>query len=272
MIVDGKAIAESIKADIKSQIEKLEKKPTLFVLVQTDDAVIQKFVGVKEKMAKDLGVTVSVQKAEEKASAEKLIAHIKRAVQKYDGIIVQLPLSPHVDVEAVLNAVPMSHDVDVLAHESVEKFEKGELSIMPPVIGAMEEILVRNNISVAGKKAVVVGRGRLVGKPVASWLNQKAADVSVISRGTASIEDETKEADVLVLGSGVPRLITPNMIKEGVVILDAGTSEEGGKLAGDADPACAEKAALFTPVPGGIGPITVALIFKNLSLLMRGKA
>jgi methylenetetrahydrofolate dehydrogenase (NADP+) / methenyltetrahydrofolate cyclohydrolase len=114
------------------------------------------------------------------------------------------------------------------------------------------------------RHVVVVGSGKLVGLPASRWFMEQGSAVSVVTKDTADIAYYTKNADIIVLGAGVPRLLTPDMVKEGVVILDAGTSEDGGVLAGDADPACAEKASLFTPVPGGIGPITVAVLLRNL--------
>ncbi len=139
-------------------------------------------------------------------------------------------------------------------------------SVLPPVAGAVAEVLMRQGVDVAGKKVVVVGAGRLVGKPVAEMLKEMGGEVAVITTTSGSLE-ELKTADVVVLGAGNPGFIKPEMLKQGVVLIDAGTSEAGGKLMGDADPACAEVASIFTPVPGGIGPIAVAMIFKNLLAL-----
>jgi methylenetetrahydrofolate dehydrogenase (NADP+)/methenyltetrahydrofolate cyclohydrolase len=136
------------------------------------------------------------------------------------------------------------------------------------VAEAISEILVRVNFSAAGKKAVVVGAGRLVGAPAIELLKDIGAHVSVITHTEGSL-DELKDADIVVLGAGEPGLVKPEMLKEGVVLIDAGTSESAGKLAGDASPECAEVASVFTPVPGGIGPIAVAMIFKNLFTLAK---
>ena len=136
-------------------------------------------------------------------------------------------------------------------------------SVLAPVAGAIEEILERSTIDVRGKKCVVVGAGKLVGAPAAYLMRRLGSDVSVVTLESGSL-DELKTADIVILGAGNPGFVTPEMIKEGVVLIDAGTSEQGGKVRGDADPACSEKAALFTPVPGGLGPIAVAMIFKNL--------
>jgi methylenetetrahydrofolate dehydrogenase (NADP+)/methenyltetrahydrofolate cyclohydrolase len=137
------------------------------------------------------------------------------------------------------------------------------------VAGAVAEVLERHHVDVTGKKTVVVGAGKLVGKPVASMLAEMGAEVSVVTSTEGSLE-ELKTADIVVLGAGSPGFVKPDMLKEGVVLIDAGTSESNGKLAGDADPSCAEVASVFTPVPGGIGPLAVAMIFKNLLALTQG--
>ena len=128
----------------------------------------------------------------------------------------------------------------------------------------IKAILESECITVEGKEVVIVGNGSLVGKPAAAWFRLGGAHVDVADNETDNLPDVTKQADIIVCGAGVPGLITPEMIKEGVIILDAGTSEDSGKLRGDADPACADKASLYTPVPGGIGPITVAVLLRNV--------
>src|SRR6185295_12556323 len=156
-------------------------------------------------------------------------------------------------------------DVDILSDKAFEAFAAGKLSAVPPVPAAMHYVLQRNNISVKAKSVVLVGAGRLVGKPAGVLFARLGAHVTMLIKGDSL--EPTKTADILILGTGVPALITPDMIKEGVVILDGGASESAGKVVGDADPACALKASLFTPVPGGIGPIAVVEIFANLLLL-----
>ena len=185
------------------------------------------------------------------------------------SIIVQLPLPPHIDTERVLNVVPPERDPDVLSEKSIALFEKDTSAILPPVLGAIKEILLRSGVFVGNKKVVIVGRGKLVGAPAAVWFKRHGSNVALLGRDTADLKPHTAEADIIVLGVGSPGLLRPDMIKPEAVILDAGTSEEGGKLLGDADSACAEKAGVFTPVPGGIGPITVAILFQNLLTLSK---
>ncbi|HEV8666956.1 MAG TPA: bifunctional methylenetetrahydrofolate dehydrogenase/methenyltetrahydrofolate cyclohydrolase, partial [Candidatus Paceibacterota bacterium] len=151
-------------------------------------------------------------------------------------------------------------------HLDVDGITDTQKLVRSPVAEAVSEVLVRSNVSVQNKTAVVVGAGKLVGAPVAELLRELGANVSVITQNEGSLLD-LKTADIVVLGAGEPGLVSPEMLKEGVVLIDAGTSEASGRLAGDASPACAEVASVFTPVPGGIGPISVAMIFKNLFTL-----
>ena len=179
-----------------------------------------------------------------------------------DAIIVQLPLPDAVDVNAALSSIPPGKDVDALnPRHSIERF------VEAPVALAVVEILERAKVDIAGKRAVVVGAGRLVGAPTASLLKKYGADVSMFTLEQGSIED-LKGADIVVLGAGKPGFIKPEHLKKGVALIDAGASEQAGKIRGDADPACAEVASVFSPVPGGVGPVAVAMIFRNLKTLI----
>jgi methylenetetrahydrofolate dehydrogenase (NADP+)/methenyltetrahydrofolate cyclohydrolase len=246
VILDGKKIAEEI-------IQALEKERadfdavTLGVVMSTGDAPTESFVKIKTRVAQRLQVDVRRFGPSELSKA--LLC---------DGVIVQMPIH---NADLFIDTLPPAKDADGLgAHAKV----------LQPVAGALSEVLVRGNVSAAGKKAVVVGDGKLVGAPCAALLRNLGAHVSVISLTSGSLK-ELKDADIVVLGAGVPGLVKPEMLKEGVVLVDAGTSESAGKLVGDADPRCAEVASIFTPVPGGIGPVAVAMLFKNLFELKRGQ-
>ncbi len=180
-----------------------------------------------------------------------------------DGIIVQLPFPSHIDVDALFKKIPPHLDTDMINYN-------GSGEVLPPVIAAVKEIAGRHNVEFAGKQVVVVGQGRLVGKPAAIWAEAQGAFVTVIDKDTENAEEILRTADIIISGAGSPGLITPDKIKEGAIIFDAGTSEEGGMLKGDADPECASKCALFTPVPGGIGPITIAALLRNLVIMSKG--
>jgi methylenetetrahydrofolate dehydrogenase (NADP+)/methenyltetrahydrofolate cyclohydrolase len=183
-----------------------------------------------------------------------------------DAIIVQLPLPADVDMKEVCDAIPVEKDADVLSCTARENFEKGEVgALLPPVIGAVREIFEKNSLEIRDKRTVVVGEGFLVGAPVAVWLTQQGARVNIIDTPAsfAGARVTLAQADIIIAGAGSPHLIKPEMVKEGVVLIDAGTSESGGIIVGDADLACALRCSLFTPVPGGIGPLAVAFLFEN---------
>ena len=268
MIVDGRSIAEDIQLSLKELVAKQKKKLSLAVFVMTDDFATRTFITIKERVAREIGIHVAVFDISPTLDTEALIEKIKEAAEKYQGIVVQFPLPQHIDRDRVRNAIPRSHDVDVISDGALKAFQEGS-RIFPPVVGAIDEILTRNNVALENKRVVVVGEGRLVGKPAALYARREDAEVHVVNAESGNSLQEIKKADVLILGAGVPGLLKSDMVKEGVMIFDAGTSEARGKLAGDADPACAHRAALFTPVPGGIGPITVAMLFKNLLALLK---
>lgn len=252
MIIDGKAIAEDIYAQLAASRFLL-----LGVVVGASNPVTDSFVRIKEKAAGRLGISLVRTELPGNATTEDAIAAVAALSQRSDGIIVQLPLPNSIDVEAVLATIPPEKDVDGISSDP---------RVLPPVAGAVEEILAQQSIDPRGKYVLIVGHGRLVGKPVAKMLRERGATV-VVAEDSINVNTHAPKADIVVLGAGQPGLLRPEYIKEGVVIIDAGTSEVGGKVAGDADPACAAKASVFTPVPGGVGPIAVAMIFKNLSEL-----
>lgn len=262
MIVDGNAIADEIFSAIREQVAKLPQKPRLTVIVVGKDPVTERYLGLKKKRAEEIGITVTMQKFPEDVKDDDIINAIRNI--KEGGIVVQLPLPSHLQRDGILNSIPVRKDVDVLGMESKTAYKNAELPYIPPTIGAIAEILARNNISPEKKKVVVVGRGMLVGEPAAIWFRQKDALVYVVASHTDDIGAYTNDADIIVCGVGKPGIITKDMIKEGVILLDAGTSEDNGEIKGDADPACAEKCSIFTPVPGGIGPITIACLLRNV--------
>lgn len=260
MIINGKEIAESIYTDLAVQREGMARSIKLGIVVGTNDPVIESFVRIKTRAALRLGVEIVREELPEGAATAAAVAALSRLAPLVDGIIVQLPLPAQIDTDALLAAIPPGKDVDGISAGPV---------VRPPVAEAVAEIIRRERLEVLGKQAVVVGSGRLVGAPCAVLLKELGALVTIINKGESL--DPLKDAGIVVLGAGEPAFIKPEMLRDGVILIDAGTSEAGGKVMGDADPACAEKAALFTPVPGGVGPIAVAMIFKNLFALTATK-
>jgi len=259
MIVDGKAIAEELYKELAPKFAALNRPVKLGIVVAGTNSVIESFVNIKMKAAERLGVEMVRANVSDKSDAGRILQTINRLVATTDAIIVQLPLPQGVDVNEVLANVPKEKDVDALNPKVPEE----ERPVHAPVALAVVEILKQSGKEVAGARTVVIGAGRLVGAPSAWLLGSLGADVSVFSLEKGSIED-LKEADIVVSGAGNPGFIKPEHLKQGVALIDAGTSELNKKITGDADPACAEVASVFTPVPGGVGPVAVAMIFKNL--------
>lgn len=256
MIVDGRALAEKIYTQVRTDVAVLTQAPVLTIITCEPNFETQKYLALKETKAQAVGIVTRVIACSSAHTTEDFIHAIDEALPVSDGIIVQLPLPPHVVLEKVLADIPVTHDVDALNQDTKQ--------LLSPVVGAMKEILDTAAYTVKDAIVTVIGSGRLVGLPASQWFMEQGAHVSVVTKDTVDIQYYTKNADILVCGAGVPGLITPDMIKDNVVILDAGTSEDGGALRGDVSPLCAEKALLFTPVPGGIGPVTIAYLLANV--------
>lgn len=259
LTIDGRAIADDLYASLAERRASIAKPVTLGIIVVGVNPVIESFVGIKTRAAQKLDVAVQRVDLPESATTEDVVVAVHQMNGETDALIVQLPLPKQVDTNAVLSEIRPQKDVDAInPRHSSEK-----PPIEAPVALAVIEILERGNISIPGKRAVVIGGGRLVGAPTAALLKKLGAHVSMFTLDEGSIED-LKDADIVVCGAGQPGMVKPEHVKDGVAIVDAGASEQGGVIRGDADPACAEKAALFTPVPRGVGPVAVAMIFRNL--------
>jgi methylenetetrahydrofolate dehydrogenase (NADP+)/methenyltetrahydrofolate cyclohydrolase len=263
MFVDGKAIAGRIYDALREEVVGLEQKPRLGILTCTPNFETEKYLALKQKKANEVGIAIDLVRLDPPVTTDAIRVSLAALVRRTDGVVVQLPLPSHIDTEVVLRAIPPSHDVDALNSETT--------SVLSPVVGAIAEILKVHEVPIFERHVTVIGSGRLVGAPAARWFMEHGAAVSIVTKDTIDIPYYTRNAYIIVTGAGVPGLITPDMVKEGVVLLDAGTSEDGGILKGDVDPQCAEKALLYTPVPGGIGPITIAVLLRNvIDLEQRG--
>ncbi len=261
MLIDGKKIAERIYSEIRERIVESSTVPVLGILTCAPNFETEKYLAIKQKKASEVGIVTKVVRLESSATETELLTALAELVDTSDGVVVQLPLPSHIDTQKVLAAIPSSHDVDALNPETTD--------ILSPVVGAIIEIVKVHEIPIFEKHVVVIGSGRLVGLPAAKWFTEHGASVSVVTKDTVDIPFYTKNADIIVAGAGVPGHLTADMVKDGVAILDAGTSEDGGMLKGDAHPDCVHKASLFTPVPGGIGPITIAVLLRNVVELSR---
>ena len=270
MIIDGRRIARRLLAQVRTEVEALGRTPLVRILVQQPSAATESYLRIKQEKAEETGMVLQLIRPENDATTDEVIAKI--ALGGADAIIVQLPIADAVDTVRVLNAIPVELDADVLSEAAYERFLNNEEgALLPPVVGAIREILAEAGIELPGKRAVVVGGGRLVGQPAAAWLSAEGASVTTITREIGDL-GALRDADIVITGAGSPGLILPEHLKQGVVLIDAGTSESGGAIVGDADPACAEVASFFTPVPGGVGPIAVACLMQNVVELTRLRA
>lgn len=263
VVVDGKALAARI-------IRRLQNRPRprgelAAVLVGEDPASIA-FLQQKRLVANRLKVQFSIHRYPETITQRRLesaVVKLGRA-KTVSGIIVQLPLPPHIHAQAILDRIPREKDVDILSSAAFGAFVMGNAPPLPPVAGAIETIVRAHRIPVRGAHAVVVGSGKLVGLPSALWLAKQGATVYLLNEWTQNLRRFTRNADILVCGAGRPGIIRGTMVKRGAVVFDAGYTLRHGRPKGDCDfSSVAKRARLLTPVPGGIGPLTVAMLFKN---------
>ncbi len=270
ILMNGKEIAEKKFLKLEKRIKREVSSPSLAVVRIGKNAVSDTYVRVKKRELEKRGVNVSVYSFKEDVKENDLREKIKEL--KEDGVIVQLPIPSLLDREKVLNAIPEKKDVDFLSSGACGKFYKGISRTNPPVVGAVKTLLRENGFSIKGKTVALVGAGELVGKPLSVFFIREGATVSVMNKNTEYLSFFTLHADVVVSGAGVPGLITGEMIKEGAVIIDCGTSNSSGKIKGDVDwESIKMKDGYFAPVPGGVGPLTVYHLANNLLQLKTDK-
>lgn len=259
MIVDGKSIAAELLEQVQKEVAKMPEL-TLTAITCAPNFETQKYLELKKKRAASAGISLNVVELSVDTTTEQAIECVQKVAAESHGVVVQLPLSEHIDKDAVLRAVPVDKDPDVFSYG--EKRDR----ILPPVIGAIDEISKLHKVEWKNKRVVVLGQGTLVGKPAARYARKMGARVRIYEEGTLD-QSSLKTADIIITGIGQPAFITPDMVQDKVIMFDAGTSEDGGQLVGDVAAAVSDKAALMTPVPGGIGPITIAYLLHNLVTL-----
>ena len=279
-IISGTETAKAIREELKSEIEELKEKhdivPGLVTILVGSDPASQVYVGAKERTCKNLGMYSERYDLPKDATEEEVLNLVEKCNkdEKINGILVQLPLPKHINETKVLYAIDPDKDVDGFHPVNVGKMMLGEDCYLPCTPHGMLELLERNGIETSGAECVVLGRSNIVGKPIANLMLQKRpagnATVTICHTRTKDTDFHTKRADILIAAVGVPNLIKADQIKEGVVILDVGVNRIGktaeGKaiLAGDVDfESVKEKAGAITPVPGGVGPMTITMLMKN---------
>jgi len=279
-LIKGAEVAAQIREELKKEIAELKAKhnlvPGLVTVLVGADPASQVYVGAKEKTSKELGIYSERYDLPEKSTQQELLKLIDKLNKdpKIHGILVQLPLPKHLNEEEILYAIDPKKDVDGFHPVNVGKLMIGEPDYMPCTPAGIQQLLIRSGTKIEGAEVVVVGRSNIVGKPIANILLQKReganATVTVCHTRTRDMAFHTKRADILIVAAGKPKAITADMVKEGVVVIDVGVNEIGktaeGKriLCGDVDfEAVKEKAKAITPVPGGVGPMTITMLMMN---------
>ncbi len=264
--IEGKLIAQKILDSVKARVSKLRRQPTLAVVMVGDNPASKKYVEKKAKAAEYVGIDFSLIRFPANVDQEQLNEELVRLQLRNDAVMVQLPLPKQIDTQEILDAIDPDKDADCLSSAAIGRVARGHMKIIPPTAGAVMEIL--SDIELEGTHVVVVGQGELVGKAVAAVMLNHPVTMTVCGLGTKKLSDHTKKADILISGTGQPGLIKADMVKKGATVIDAGTSSVDGALQGDVDfERVAKKASLITPVPGGVGPITVAKLLENVVIL-----
>lgn len=278
-ILDGKAIANTIRQEVASQVSEFQKKhgfsPKLVAVLVGNDPASQVYVRNKEIACQKAGIASQVLKLEESTSTQKLIELLAElnADNTVHGILVQLPLPDHIDSRLVLDHVLPAKDVDAFSPENVGLMSQGRPRFLPCTPHGVLQLLDRCGIPICGKEVVVVGRSDIVGKPLVSMCLQKSgpggpnnanATVTCCHSQTPNLQEITRRADVLLVAIGKPNWITAPMVKPGAVVVDVGINRLGDRLVGDVDfDSVSQVASAITPVPGGVGPLTIAMLLEN---------
>ncbi|MBS3070364.1 bifunctional methylenetetrahydrofolate dehydrogenase/methenyltetrahydrofolate cyclohydrolase FolD [Candidatus Micrarchaeota archaeon] len=266
-ILDGKKIAEGIKEKIAGEISGWKKKPGLATVLVGDNPASKVYVSMKNVACKKYGFYSREIHLPESISQKQLLEKVAE-LNKDDaihGILVQLPLPPQIDENAILSAIKPEKDVDGFHPESLGKLIQGNPSFVPCTPRGVIHLIKSTGEKLEGKHAVIIGRSNIVGKPTAILLLQENCTVTVCHSRTTNLAEEVKKADIIVAAVGKPKLVTKEMVKQGAVVIDVGTTKlADGRLCGDVDfEGVKEKASWITPVPGGVGPMTIAMLLQN---------
>jgi len=265
-IIDGKKLSEKLLRDIKKKVKESDKKPGLAIIIVGDNPASQIYVGLKEKKSKELGFYCERHDLSKDISEGELLSKVDELNQKKEihGIVVQLPLPKHVNEHLIIDSVLPHKDVDGFTPLSLGNLVNDNNMLVPATARACIELIKSTGVEIKGKNAVIVGRSKIVGKPVSLLLLQEHATVTICHSRTKDLAGHTKNADILVAAVGVPKIIKKNMVKKGAVVIDVGINRTSEGIAGDVDfDAVKEVAGHITPVPGGVGPMTIAMLLEN---------
>lgn len=270
-IIDGKAVSGALRESIRNESAEFERntgvKPGLAVIIVGDDPASQIYVRNKGKACEEVGFYSEIHRLDKETTEEELLAlvHSLNKNEKIHGILVQSPLPSHLDEALIVNNIDYNKDVDAFHPVNVGKIMIGEYNFLPCTPAGVMELLKAYEIDVCGKECVVVGRSNIVGKPQAMLLLHANGTVTVCHSRTKNLSEVTRRADIIVMAIGKAKFLKGDMIKDGAVVIDVGMNrDENGKLCGDVDfEECEKKASFITPVPGGVGPMTITMLMKN---------
>ena len=265
-LIDGKAVAKSIEEEVAAAIARLGFAPGLVAVRVGNDPASEVYVRNKARKARELGLHGDELILPDSTTEAELLAHVDRLNRDddVDGILVQLPLTKQIDATKVIDAIDPSKDVDGFHPINVGKLHLGRRTLVPCTPAGVIRLIESTGATIAGSNAVVIGRSDIVGKPMAALLLQRHATVTIAHSRTRDLAGVARGADILVAAVGKPLFVTPEMVKAGAIVIDVGINRVDGKLVGDVDFANArEVAGWITPVPGGVGPMTIAMLMKN---------
>lgn len=269
-IIDGKAVSKAVRQRVAAETEELKKKgitPGLAVILVGDDPASHVYVRNKERACEEVGFYSEKYELPENTTQEELNALVDKLNEKKEinGILCQLPLPKHLDDKAVIDRIDPKKDVDAFRPENVGAIMIGDYHFLPCTPAGVMELIHSTGVEIAGKKAVVIGRSNIVGKPMAMLLLHEDATVEITHSKTKNLADITRTADILVAAIGKAGFVTADMVKEGAVVIDVGMNRNAeGKLCGDVDfDEVSKKCSYITPVPGGVGPMTISMLMKN---------
>lgn len=269
-IINGKEVSKKVRESVKAETEKLKAQgivPGLAVVIVGDDPASRVYVNNKKKSCAEVGFMSEEYALPAETTQEELLALVDKLNKKpeINGILVQLPLPKHLDEKAVIEAISPEKDVDAFHASNVGKIMIGDYKFLPCTPAGVMELIHSENIEISGKSCVVIGRSNIVGKPMAMLLLHENGTVTITHSRTKNLAEITRDADILVAAVGKPKFVTGDMVKKGAVVIDVGMDrDENGKLCGDVDFDSVEpKASYITPVPGGVGPMTIAMLMKN---------
>ncbi|MEE1280586.1 MAG: bifunctional methylenetetrahydrofolate dehydrogenase/methenyltetrahydrofolate cyclohydrolase FolD [Oscillospiraceae bacterium] len=269
-IIDGKKISAEVKEEVKLKVSELKEKGIsvgLAVVLVGEDPASKVYVNNKKKACEAIGIESFEYLLPEDTTQEQLLSLVEKlnSDENVDGILVQLPLPRHLDEKAVIAAISPDKDVDAFHAANVGKIMIGDYTFAPCTPAGIIELIERSNISLEGKNCVVIGRSNIVGKPMSMLLLHKNATVTICHSRTKNLSEVVRGADVVVAAVGRAKFVTADMVKEGAVVIDVGINRmDDGKLCGDVDfESIAPKCSYITPVPGGVGPMTIAILMQN---------